>query len=149
MIKILRLSTGILLNGSVNSMLELYILLFGIFQLFAGLSELFLPAKLFRLWKTWALSRLFPVHGFVLIAAGFPLIVFKGSLQTILFWVGVFMVLTGPFLMIYPEKIRSAFLTAEKDFTPRDLRMIVYVDSFLRIAVGILSIVAWYKSFHQ
>ncbi len=127
-------------------MLELYILLFGIFQLIAGLLEFFMPAGLFRLWKTWALSRFFPLHGFILIAAGFPLIVYKGSLHGIIFWIGVFMVLTGPFLMIYPEKIRKVFLTAENDLTPRDLRMLVYVDSFVRIAAGILSIVAWYKT---
>jgi len=128
-------------------MLELYMILFGLFQIFIGFSELFLPVRLFKLWKRWVISKYFPVHGIFLIAAGFPLVIFKGYLAGIIFWIGVFMVLTGPFLLIYPEKIREVFKTAENDFTPRDLRIMVYVDSIIRLAAGIIVSIACYNTY--
>jgi hypothetical protein len=128
-------------------MLELYMIIFGIFQIIAGLFELILPVRLFKIWRTWILSKYFPLHGIFLIAGGFPLLVFKGYLTGIIFWIGIFMVLTGPFLLIYPEKIRDVFKTAENDFTPRDLRIMVYVDSVIRLAAGIIVAVACYKTF--
>lgn len=128
-------------------MLELYMVLFGLFQVFAGFSEFIAPVRVFKFWKMWVLSKYFPAHGAFLIAGGFPLLLFKGNLSGIIFWIGVFMVLTGPFLLIYPEKIRDVFKTAENDFTPRDLRLIVHVDAFIRLAAGIIVIIACYKAF--
>mgnify|MGYP001769751166 CR=1 FL=1 len=130
-------------------MLELYMFFFGMFQLIIGFLELFLPVRLFKLWKMWTLSTYFPVHGIVLIAAGFPLLFYKGHLAAIIFWIGVFMVLTGPFLLIYPEKIREVFKTAENDFTPRDLRIMVYVDSVIRLAAGIIVTLACFNTFRS
>ena len=122
-------------------------LLFGFFQIFAGFSELILPVRVFKLWKIWVLSKYFPVHGIFLIACGFPLVIFKGYLEVIIFWIGVFMILTGPFLLVYPEKVRDVFKTAENDFTPRDLRIMVYVDSVIRLAAGIIISTACYNTF--
>lgn len=128
-------------------MLELYMLLFGFFQIFAGFSELILPARLFSLWKRWVLSKYFPVHGIFLIAGGFPLVIFRGYLEGIVFWIGVFMILTGPFLLIYPEKVRDVFKTAGNDFTPRDLRIMVHIDSVIRLAAGIIVVAASCNTF--
>lgn len=128
-------------------MLKLYMILFGLFQVLAAFSEFITPVRMFRFWKIWVLSKYFPAHGIFLIAGGFPLLLFKGSLEGIIFWIGVFMVLTGPFLLIYPEKLRDVFKTAENDFTPRDLRLIVHTDAFIRLAAGIIVIIACYNNF--
>lgn len=128
-------------------MFELYLILFGFFQIITGFSELIMPLKLFKFWRMWVLAKYFPLHGIVLITAGFPLLVFRGSFQGIIFWIGIFMVLTGPFLLIYPEKIREVFQTAENDFTPRDLRIMIYVDSVIRLTAGIIVSAACYSTF--
>lgn len=117
-------------------MLELYFAAFGIFQVFAGLAELIAPFRSFNLWKKWVFSRLFPVHGIILVAAGFPFIMYRNTLSGIIFWIGIFMALSGPFLLIYPEKVRDAFHTAEKEFRPKDLRIMVYIDAVIRFSAG-------------
>lgn len=127
-------------------MLEVYFALFGIFQVLAGIIELIAPFKSYNLWKKWVFSGFFPVHGIILIAAGFPFIIYKSTLSGIIFWIGIFMALSGPFLLIYPEKVRDAFNTAEKEFKPRDLRTMVYVDAVIRISAGIIVFAAFIKN---
>ena len=128
-------------------MLELYMILFGLYQILAGFIELVIPLRAYSFWKKWIFTKFFPVHGILLIAGGFPLIIFKGSLHGIIFWIGIFMVLSGPFLLIYPEKIRDAFNNIENDFKTRDLRIMVYADSVIRLAAGTIIIIACIKTF--
>lgn len=127
-------------------MLNLYLLLFGAFQVIAGLCEFIIPYKSYYLWKKWVFHRLFPFHGILLIAAGFPFIIYKGFFSVIIFWIGVFMAITGPFLLFYPEKIRNAFITVENDFKTKDIKIMIYVDASLRFAAGIITLAAYIKS---
>lgn len=127
-------------------MLELFLAFFGAFQLITGMSEILVPFISFSLWKKWVFHRFFPVHGVVLIAAGFPFIFFKGYLSGFLFWIGILMTFSGPFLLIYPEKVRDAFSAAEKSFKKKDLRNMVYIDAFLRLLAGIFIIIAYLKT---
>jgi len=127
-------------------MLELYFCIFGIFQVLAGLCELIFPFQSYVIWKKWIFTRYFFTHGIILIAAGFPFIIFKGFLSGIIFWIGIFMVLTGPFLLIYPEKVRNTFISAEKDFTKKDLKIMIYIDAIIRFSAGIIVFIAFIKT---
>ncbi len=123
-------------------MIKLYLILFGIIQSATGLMELIFPFKSYNLWKKWVFNRFFFLHGILLIAAGFPFIFYRGYLAGFLFWIGIFMTLTGPFLLIYPEKIRAVFTSADNEFKKNELRGIVFSDALIRIGAGILTLYA-------
>ncbi|HRZ25214.1 MAG TPA: hypothetical protein P5295_00255 [Spirochaetota bacterium] len=123
-------------------MLTTYIFALGIFLAALGLLELVFPAKAFMLWKKWSMSRFFFVHGIVLIAGGFPLTIYDGPLSTAVFIIGCFVVCTGPFLLIYPEKFREMFGSVENEITAPALKKMIITEAVIRIAVAALLIIA-------
>ena len=124
-------------------MIPLYILILGIFLVFLGAVELTIPLRAFRFWKSWVFKRYFFLHGSVLIAAGFPLTIYQGPLSTLLFIIGIFAVLTGPFVLIYPEKIRHMFQAMSEDMKDSDIKKMIYIEGSLRIAAGAICVVSY------
>lgn len=124
-------------------MLAVYVLILGIILVCIGGVEALVPLKAFRLWKKWVSQKLFFLHGLLLIIAGFPLTIYQGRLSTILFIFGLLAVLTGPFVLIYPEKIRQMFLAMAEEIEDHSIKKIVYAEGFLRIAAGVICIISY------
>jgi uncharacterized protein YjeT (DUF2065 family) len=123
--------------------LSFYILFLGIFLVFLGSVEMAIPLRAFGLWKSWAFKRYFFLHGSLLIAAGFPLTIYKGPLSTIIFIIGIFAVLTGPFILIYPEKIRHMFQAMSEEMKDGDIKKMIYIEGSLRIAAGAVCVASY------
>lgn len=119
-------------------MMNIYILSLGIFLIIVGIIELLMPDRCYILWKKWIDNRYFPVHGILLIAAGLPLTVYNGTLSGIIFVLGIIIVLTGPFILIYPEKTRSAFQSIPDEIGQKNIKNIMRLDALARVSIGIL-----------
>lgn len=119
-------------------MISLYVLILGIVFAVMGSAELTLRERSFRFWMRWFAHRMFFLHGAVLIALGFPLTFYSGKWSAFVFIVGLFMVLTGPFILIYPEKIRESFSEISSGVGEESLRGLVVFDAAVRVVVGML-----------
>ncbi len=98
-----------------------------------------------QLWIKFSSSRLYFLYGIALIIAGFPLTQVPSSnpLSTPLFIIGLIVVFSGPFILIYPEKIRNVFLQGLEELGQTGSRFALIVDAIARIATGILCIAAY------
>lgn len=130
-----------------NLFYKYFILLLATIQGTVGLAELLAPARMYRLWKKLISSRFFFIHGFLLICAGFPLTLYKGELSGILFYIGLFIVLTGPFVIIYPDKLKKSFYEAEIEIKPENLYKLVYFEAFMRIGLSFILFFSYYKTY--
>ncbi len=121
-------------------MINTYILGLGIALAALGTIELSFPERAFRAWKRWVENRFFPLHGVLLIAVGFPLTFYRGPFAGAVFSVGLFIVVTAPFIIVYPEKIRKMFHEVDSGISPAGIKTMVLFEAFVRIAVGALFI---------
>lgn len=121
-------------------MISLYVLILGTVFTAMGSAELTFRERAFRFWMGWFAHRLFFLHGAVLIALGFPLTFYDGKWSAFVFIVGLIMVLTGPFMLIYPEKIRESFSEISSEAGEESLRGLVVFDAAVRVVVGLLFI---------
>ena len=121
-------------------MLELYIFSIGIIFTAIGLFELLMPGKAFLAWKKWSGNKFFFLHGLILITAGFPMTFYKGVFSTAIFIIGLTIVLTGPFVLLYPEKIRDMFRVMSVEMPEQRVQRIVLFEGVIRIIVGALLI---------
>ncbi len=125
-------------------MIAVYILILGIILILIGGVELAFPLRAFGFWKDWVSKKLFFLHGSILIIAGFPLTIYKGPLSTILFIFGLLAVLTGPFVLIYPDKIRQMFQAMAEEIKDSDMKKIIYAEGSLRIAAGVIFVTTYF-----
>ena len=88
------------------------------------------------------MHRFFPVHGLILIVAGMPLTVYSGTFSTFIFVFGVTVVLTGPFILLYPEKVRASFKEAAVLEGENFRSYLVRFDAIVRLFCGIVFIVS-------
>lgn len=124
-------------------MIAVYVLILGIVLVLVGGIEAIAPLKTFGFWKEWISRKIFFLHGSLLIAAGFPLTIYKGPLSTILFIFGLIAVLTGPFILIYPGKIRQMFQAMAEEVNDAEIKRIIYAEALLRIAAGAICITSY------
>lgn len=124
-------------------MIHTYLLILGISVLIVGITEMTLPNKAFAFWEKWSGSRLFFLHGIFLIIIGFPLTIYKGPLSTIIMIIGIIIVLTGPFILLYPEKFKAMFSTISKETDQEGVSKMVYFDGSVRVIVGIILILSY------
>ncbi|HOH38355.1 MAG TPA: hypothetical protein PLV17_12170 [Spirochaetota bacterium] len=118
-----------------------YLLILSGFLILISAIGLIFPLKTFQKWEKWTESRFFRLHGAALIAGGFPLLNYRGTITgTALFIVGLIVIFTGPFIIIFPELFRKALDTTKDDFTENDKKAIVYTDSIIRILISALMI---------
>jgi len=123
-------------------LLDYYILSVGVFLIVLGCLESGFPVKAFNTWKMWSSHRLFFFHGIFLIAAGLPITLFDGFLSGLVFVIGCIVVLTGPFILLYPEKINEMFHSVSAEMNEQGIKRIVYFEAVIRILTGVLFIVA-------
>jgi len=120
-----------------------YILALGILLVLAGALEVSLPLRAFALWWRWSSSRFFFVHGILLIAAGFPLTLYDGPLSGVIFVMGLLAALSGPFVLIYPGKLRMMFESLAVEMKDESIKKMVYIEGSVRIAAGIIFVAAF------
>jgi hypothetical protein len=125
-------------------MIAIYILVTGIALISLSLFEFIMPQRAFRLWFRYLSGRAFFLHGLILIIGGLPLVMYRGFLSTIIFIIGVMVILMGPFILLYSEKIREMFHSVTLDLDQRGIRNLVYFDATVRCAVGILFIATFF-----
>ncbi len=125
-----------------------FILIVGIYVITIGLLELVIPARMLQLWIKISSSRLYYLYGILLIIAGFPLTQVPSSnpLSTPLFIVGLIVVFSGPFILIYPEKIKNIFFQGLEELGQKGSRFALIIDAIARIVTGILCIAAYLLS---
>lgn len=121
-------------------MLELYIFSIGIVFTSIGVFELLMPGKAFLIWKRWSGNRFFFLHGLLLVTVGFPMTFYKGALSTAVFVIGLVIVLTGPFVLLYPEKIHDMFDVMSREMPEQSIQRIVLSEGIIRIIAGALFI---------
>lgn len=121
-----------------------YVFTLGIILTGVGIIELIIPLRIFHLWQRWVSHKLFYLYGLLLILFGFPLTLyqnlFNAFIDKSIFGIGVIAVLTGPFILLYPEKIRVIFQKISEEIENKAVRRIIYLDALIRIPVGILFI---------
>jgi hypothetical protein len=127
-------------------MLACYLLALGTALALAGAVEVSLPLRAFAFWKRWSSSKLFFLHGILMIAAGFPLTLYNGPLSGVIFAMGLVASLTGPFVLLYPDRFRAMFASAAEELKEPALKKMVYVEGFLRIAAGAVCAAAFFLS---
>ena len=71
-----------------------------------------------------------------------PITLFDGFLSGLVFVIGCIVVLTGPFILLYPEKINQMFNSASEEMKEQGIKKIVYFEAVIRILTGVLFIVA-------
>ncbi len=101
------------------------------------------------MWRVWVANRFFPFHGVALIFIGLPLTIYKGYLSKVIFIIGLFIVLMGPFVLIYPEKIRGVFSESESALSDRERRAMIYVDALVRFSAGAVFFISCWKTFFK
>lgn len=128
-------------------MYKYFLLVIGSTQLLMALIEFAFPLRAFEMWRRWVLSWFFPLHGLALIFIGLPLAVYKGYLSSVIFYIGLFIVFTGPFVLIYPEKIRKVFSSSGDMFKDKEIKVMIYMDAGFRICAGAIFLVSCWKTF--
>ncbi len=122
-------------------MLTIYVLVFGIFVATVGLVELLLPSVMMKIWRYWVSHRLFFLYGILLMAAGFPLTIYNGArFETIIFIIGLVVVFTGPFVLLYPHKMGGLFLQGMEEMSPRGRTIAILFDAAVRITAGLICV---------
>lgn len=124
-------------------MIQVYVLSLGVLLVIVGAAEACIPLRAFALWKAWTSQKVFFLHGIALIAGGFPLTMYSGPLSAFLFVVGLFAVLTGPFVLIYPEKIRAMFQSVAGEMKEGDVKKMIWIEAALRITVGTVCVASF------
>ncbi len=124
----------------MNPVIEVYVVAAGSVLIIMAIFEISMPERAFSYYSRYVSFRFFPLHGILLIILGFPMIIYRGHLSTVIFIIGVITVLTGPFIIIYPEKIRNLFQNITEEMTAREIKRFIYADAMLRLILGTLFI---------
>lgn len=128
-------------------MFKYLLLITGTAQIIIALAEFISPLRSFRTWKLWVMQKYFPIHGFGLILIGMPLTQYQGFLSSVIFYIALFIVFSGPFIMIYPEKIRAIFINDGELFKEKEIKVMIFIDALFRFSVGIIFWISCWKTF--
>jgi hypothetical protein len=123
----------------------LYVAVLGAGMLCLGFFELIFPAAFFRLWEAWSRHRMFFLHGIILVIGGFPLTIYQGAFSTFIFIIGVFFVISGPFILIYPEKFGRTFEAASREMKGEVRIRLIYLEALFRIATGSIFVASFFS----
>ena len=120
-------------------MVRIYLAIVGIVLISLAVLEIAQPLRTLEFWKGWINHRLFFLHGVGLVILGFPFTCYNGSSAgKIIFIIGVLIVLTGPIIILYADKVRSIFMRAIEEMSSATLRRMIYADAAVRLIVGAL-----------
>lgn len=129
---------------------SIYVLVLGIALVLFSIIECVIPRIIMTVWEKWINSPLFFLHGFLLAVGGLPLTFFRDSISgKIMMAVGIFVILTGAFIIIYPDRIRKYFLLTESEVEDEDRKGLAYIDAVVHAFSGILFIwvISHYRDF--
>ncbi len=116
-----------------------YIFFLGVFLLFLAIIEFIIPFKILQLWKSWVAHKFFPVHGMILIVGGFPITQFRDTISGIIMMiVGVIVILSGPFVLLFPDRVRYFFNITINELDREERKHLVYLDAIIRFIVAAL-----------
>jgi uncharacterized membrane protein len=116
-----------------------YVIALGIFLIIFGVVECFIPKKIFSAWKWWINHRLFPLYGLLLMIGGLPLTFFRDGISgKIMMGIGIFVVFTGPFIILFPKRMSELYSTTEEDLEEGEQNGLIYFDALTRIVSGAL-----------
>ncbi len=130
----------------IQAVLARYYLVLGAVLLVLGAADYTVPEKMYSLWKKILSGRAVYAYGLALVLAGFPLTAYHGRLSTLLFIAGLVMVLTGPVIILYPDKVRSMFQEIENVPEGMSVKSLMRTEGTLVTAAGILCIAAYILS---
>jgi hypothetical protein len=123
------------------TILTYYILSLGIALIVLCFVELAIPKKIYSIWKQWISHRFFRIHGILIIFGGLPLTFFREGISgKIMFCIGIFVVFMGPFILLFPNKMRDLYLSAETSIEDEDKKGIIYFDAVTRGISGAIFI---------
>ena len=72
---------------------------------------------------------------------GLPLTFFRETISgKLMMIIGLFVVFTGPFIFLYPDRIREFFAATEHELDEADSDIMMYVDAFVRVSAGAILI---------
>jgi len=125
------------------------LLILGSIQIIVAIIELLFPQRIFVIWKKFILSRFYQLYGIIMILIGLPLTAYKGYLSLVIFFIALFVVFSGAFILFYPEKIRRSFNESEEFFNNKTIRLLVYFEALLRICAGAVFLTACWKTFYN
>jgi len=119
---------------------SLYVFILGLVFVISGIVEISMPTRAFDLWKRYVRSKWFFIHGAILMAGGIPLIMYQGSFSTPILIIAMVGIFTGPFILLYPDKVRAMYDSIAEEHGPHGVRNFVYFDAAMRTMIGILFI---------
>ena len=127
---------------SASHFFSWYVLVLGIGLVVLSAVEFSAADRIFRLWKAWIFHRLFPLHGLILSCGGLPLTFFRDTISgKIMFCIGLVVVLTGPFIILFPGRIRSLFAMTELELREEgEPEGLVYFDAAIKGTAGMFFI---------
>jgi hypothetical protein len=133
---------------TVDRILSAYLLSLGIFLITIAAAEFIAPRLMFLVWGKWVRSRWFFLHGLILIIMGFPLTQYDSPanpiIAKIIFGIGLIIVFTGPFVLLYPGNVRKVVTEFSDLMGERGIRRFIYVDAALRLAAGTLFVCSYF-----
>ncbi len=128
----------------MQELIKIYTLPAGVILILAGIIDIAAPEAVIGIWKRWISKKLFFLHGILLIFAGFPLTISQGPLSGVLFVIGLVPVLTGPFVLIYPDKFRHMFAAMCEEMSGGALKNMTRIEGALLAGGGALCIVSFF-----
>jgi hypothetical protein len=127
-----------------GGLINLYVAVLGAGMICLGAVELVFPARFFRFWEAWSSHRMFFIHGIILVIGGFPLTAYRGAFSAFIFIIGVFFVISGPFIIIYPGKFGRTFEAASREMTGNARNRLIYLEALFRIAGGSIFVASYF-----
>jgi hypothetical protein len=133
----------------LSHLFSYYVLFLGILLVLLSIIECFIPAKSYSFWKKWIHHPLYPLHGIILTLGGLPLTFFRDGISgKIMMGIGIFLVITGPFIFLFPGRMRAFFTTTESEIGEEDRAHLVYFDAIIRGLSGLLFLYVIYQYRH-
>ncbi|MBN1500980.1 MAG: hypothetical protein JW982_12540 [Spirochaetes bacterium] len=122
-----------------------YIFSLAVIILLTAVTEIIFPSFIFSIWMKWINSRFFRLQGIAYMVGGFPLTQMRGSAAGfIMLIIGLIIVLTGPFILFYPDKFLS-MINSEKELLNNDHKSLIYGDAAMKIAASTVLFFNSYK----
>jgi hypothetical protein len=125
------------------TVLSYYILSLGIALIILCVVQILIPEKIYSIWTKWISHRFFRIHGALIIIGGLPLTLFReGVSGKLMFCIEFFVVFMGPFILLFPNKLRDLYIHTEAEIEEKDKNGITYFDAITRGVSGTIFIYA-------
>jgi len=128
------------------TVLSYYILSLGIALIILCIVQILIPERIYSIWTKWISHRFFRIHGAIIIIGGLPLTLFReGIAGKLMFCIGIFVVFMGPFILLFPNRLRDLYIRTEAEIEEEDKKGIIYFDAITRGVSGSIFIYAIFR----